>query len=379
MRPFKIGALLGIPILISPSWLFLFGGVSWLLATQLYPSAIEDASRTTHFVMAGVSVILFFACIVLHELAHSAVAKAYQIPVKSITLFLFGGVAQITREASKPLGEFLMAIAGPATSLVLGVVFFGAWFALGANLHQPLDYVLFWLAWMNGILAVFNLLPAFPMDGGRIFRSLIWMFTGNYYQATNVASWAGRGIAWSMMATGALATAGFNLYVAEGTFGGLWLILIGLFLENAARQGLLQNRLVHALRQYSAGDLMIADPPVVEPEISVASLARGVLELNPRVCYFVEDHGKLAGIVSAYQMRAVPEGLWDRTTAGQAMIPSSRLRATPADRPAHEVLIEMESENLLHMPVVTDGRVVGVIGRDRIITVLRQAGLLPGR
>ncbi len=379
MRPFKIGALLGIPILISPSWLVLFGGVSWVLATQLYPSAIEDASQATHFLMAGVSVILFFACIVLHELAHSAVAKAYKIPVKSITLFLFGGVAQITREASKPLGEFLMAIAGPAASLVLGVIFFGAWFVLGANLHQPLDYVLFWLAWMNGILAIFNLLPAFPMDGGRVFRSLIWMFTGNYYQATNVASWAGRGIAWSMMAAGALATAGFNLYVAEGTFGGLWLILIGLFLENAARQGLLQNRLVHALKKYSAGDLMIADPPVVEPDISVASLARGVLELNPRVCYFVEDHGKLAGIVSAYQMRAVPEGLWDLTTAGQAMVPSSRLRATPADRPVHEVLIEMETENLLHMPVVTDGRVVGVIGRDRIITVLRQAGLLPAR
>ncbi|MBI5948997.1 MAG: site-2 protease family protein [Chloroflexi bacterium] len=377
MRPFKIGALLGIPILVSPSWLFLFGGLSWVLATQLYPAALRHSSTTTHFLMAGSSVLLFFASIILHELAHSAVAKAYRIPVKSITLFLFGGVAQITREASKPMGEFLMAIAGPATSLVLGVLFAVTWFALGATNGGPLDVVLFWLAWMNGILALFNLLPAFPMDGGRVFRSLIWMFTGNYYRATNVASWAGRGIAWSMMATGALAAGGFNLYIAEGTFGGLWLILVGLFLENAARQGLLQNRLVHALRQYSAGDLMIADPPVVEPAMSVASLARGVLELNPRVCYFVEDHGKLAGIVSAYQMRAVPEGLWERTTAGEAMIPSSRLRATPADRPVHEVLIEMESENLLHMPVVTDGRVVGVIGRDRIITLLRQAGLLP--
>ncbi|MGI8925313.1 MAG: site-2 protease family protein [Tepidiformaceae bacterium] len=376
MRPLRVCSLLGIPILISPSWLVLFGITTWILATQLYPQALEDASRTTHYAMAAISVVLFFSSIVLHELAHSVVAKLYHIPVKSITLFLFGGVAQITRDAARPMGEFLMAVAGPLTSMVLGMIFFGAWFAIGASDGRPIDFVLYWLALMNGVLAVFNLLPAFPMDGGRVFRSLIWMFTGNYNRATSVAAWTGRGIAWAMIGTGAAAALGYHLVVADGAAGGFWLILIGLFLENAARQGLLQNKLVKTLQDYSAADLMLAEPPVVEASVSVGVLARGVLDINPRVCYFVETEGKLAGIISGFQMRAVPEQLWDTTTAGEAMVPSARLRAVAPERPAHEVLLEMESEHLLHLPVVSEGRVVGVIGRDRILNVLRQAGLL---
>ena len=155
------------------------------------------------------------------------------------------------------------------------------------------------------------------------------------------------------------------------------MILIGLFLENAARQSLAQNRFVEALGKYRAGDLMVSNPPVVEGNVSVAALARGVLELNPRVCYFVERDGKLAGIISAYQMRAVPEAMWDATTAAQAMVPSERLHATSPDDRASDVLMAMETEELLHMPVVSDGRVVGVISRDRLISVLRQSGLVP--
>jgi CBS domain-containing protein len=130
------------------------------------------------------------------------------------------------------------------------------------------------------------------------------------------------------------------------------------------------------LRQYSASQLMVSDPPVVEGAMSVGSLARGVLELNPRVCYFVEDEGRLAGILSSYQLRAVPEQLWDSTTAAQVMVPSQRLKATGPESPVSDVLLEMEASNLLHMPVVREGRVIGVIGRDRILGVLRNAGLL---
>jgi CBS domain-containing protein len=179
------------------------------------------------------------------------------------------------------------------------------------------------------------------------------------------------------MAIGFASIAGFQTPLTGNAFGGAWLVLIGLFMENAARQSLVQNQLMRTLQQYSAGDLMVADPPVVEGDMSVASLARGVLELNPRVCYFVESEGKLAGIISGYQMRAIPERLWDTTTAAQAMVPSASLHPTGPDRPAAEVLLEMETDDLLHMPVVKEGRVVGVIGRDRILGVLRQAGLIP--
>ncbi len=377
MRSIRLGSLLGIPILVNPSWFILFGLATWMLATQYYPDVLPRETSSTHYIMAAASALIFFVSIVLHELAHSVVAKAYRIPVRNITLFIFGGVSQITREATKPLNELLMAIAGPLTSIVLGVIFFGAWWAIGADNSRPVDQVLIWLSGINLVLGVFNLLPAFPMDGGRVFRSLIWLFGGSYNRATVVAAWTGRGTAWLIMAVGFAGLIGFNTPVTDGPLGGAWLVLIGLFMENAARQSLVQNRLIRTLQQYNAGDLMIENPPVVEGQISVAALARGVLEINPRVCYFVEDHGKLAGIISGYQMRAIPEALWDSTTAAQAMVPSAQLQPAARSSSASDVLLEMESQDLLHMPVVEEGRVIGVIGRDRILSVLRQAGLIP--
>lgn len=377
MRTFRIGSLFGIPILINPGWFLLFVLVTWLLATQVYPDALTTGSRQTHFLMAAASVVLFFVSILIHELAHSIVAKAYRIPVKSITLFIFGGVSQITREATRPLNELLMAAAGPFMSLVLGGVFLGSWYAIGAEDSRAIDYVLFWLAMMNFVLGVFNMVPAFPMDGGRVFRSLIWLVTGNYNRATGIAAWTGRGIAWIMMAVGGMAMLGFNVFIANDAFGGIWLILIGLFLENAARQSLVQNRLVQTLKNFHAGDLMTADPPAVSGDISVATLAHGVMEINPRACYFVEEDGKLAGIISGYQIAAIPEPLWATTTAAQAMVPSAKLRPTRREQLVSDVLLEMEMEELLHMPVVENGRVIGVIARDRILGVLKQAGLLP--
>jgi Zn-dependent protease len=376
MRNFRIGSLLGIPILVNPSWFILFGLTTWLLATQVFPSVLTSASNVTYFVMAAASVLVFFTSIVIHELAHSVVAKRYQIPVRSITLFVFGGVAQITRDATRPVAELLMALAGPMTSFVLGGVFLFLWWAITAGDSSPLGLVLFWLAWMNIVLGAFNLVPAFPMDGGRVFRSLMWLISGNYNRATQIACWTGRGIAWVAIGAGVLSLVQVPIPLISQPLGGAWIVLIGVFLENAARQSLLQNRLVTTLRQYSASQLMVADPPVVEGAMSVGSLARGVLELNPRVCYFVEDEGRLAGILSSYQLRAVPEQLWDSTTAAQVMVPSQRLKATGPESPVSDVLLEMEASNLLHMPVVREGRVIGVIGRDRILGVLRNAGLL---
>ncbi|HEY4669344.1 MAG TPA: site-2 protease family protein [Tepidiformaceae bacterium] len=377
MRHIRLGALFGIPILIHPLWFIIFGLTTLILAREVYPSALEDDGTATHVTLALASAVLFFASILLHELAHSLVARVYAIPVKSITLFLFGGVAQITRDATKPLNELLMALAGPATSMLLALAFFAIWALTGGATDRPLEVMLIWLGLMNGVLAVFNMLPAFPMDGGRVFRSAVWLVSGSYHRATSVAAWTGRGFAWAMMTLGFLWLLGFDTYVTGTPVNGGWMILIGLFLENAARQSLAQNRFVEALGKYRAGDLMVSNPPVVEGNVSVAALARGVLELNPRVCYFVERDGKLAGIISAYQMRAVPEAMWDATTAAQAMVPSERLHATSPDDRASDVLMAMETEELLHMPVVSDGRVVGVISRDRLISVLRQSGLVP--
>jgi len=375
LRNMRVATLFGIPILVHPAWFLLFGLTTLLLATDVYPKALDHGSTPFHILLAALSALLFFASIILHELAHSLVARVYHIPVKSITLFLFGGVAQITREATRPTGELLMALAGPMTSAMLSAALFGIWWASGVGESSALDIVLIWLAAMNGVVAIFNLLPAFPMDGGRVFRSLVWLVTGSYYRATAIAAWAGRGIAWVLIAGGFLAVLGFDPLVF-GPSGGAWFVLIGFFLEGAARQSLVHNRLIKALGQHRVSDLMVADPPAIDGQVSVAVLARGVLELNPRVCYFIESDGRLEGILSAYQMRAVPEQLWDTTSAAQAMVPRSRLRATSPERSLMETLLEMETEDLLHMPVVSEGRVIGVIARDRILGVLRQAGVV---
>ncbi|GIW18313.1 site-2 protease family protein [Tepidiforma sp.] len=376
LRPFRAGTLLGIPLMVNPSWFLLAGLTTWFLATQFYPAAFEGAPWWTHLGMAAASVAAFFASIVLHELAHSLVARWFRIPVKSITLFVFGGVAQITREAARPLQELLMALAGPLTSIALGGAFAGLWWLLGAQADRPIDYVLVWLAIMNAALGVFNLLPAFPMDGGRVFRALAWLVTGRHGLATALAAWTGRAFAWGLAGAGVLAMLGRDVVLANSLAGGAWLVLIGLFLENAARQSLLQNRLVQELARYRAEDVMLADMPVVDAGQPVGPLARGTLELNPRAVFLVSEGDRLAGVLSGYDLLDVPERLWDVTPAGSVMVPREALRATARDRLVSDVLLEMEMEDLLHMPVVEDGRVIGVVARDRIVGLLRQAGLL---
>ncbi|MCL4232163.1 MAG: site-2 protease family protein [Dehalococcoidia bacterium] len=375
MRSIRIGSLFGIPVLVHPAWFALFALTTLILATDVYPNALEGGSTAGHVALAVVSSVLFFASIILHELGHSLVARLYQIPVRSITLFLFGGVAHITRDAARPSAELLMALAGPLVSFAIAAACFGSLWAMGGGGSEPQHVMLLWVGAMNGLLGAFNLLPAFPMDGGRVFHSLLWLITGNRYRASMVAGWTGRLFAWSMMALGALALLGHVVWVFD-RFGGVWFIFIGLFLEGAARQSLFYARLAETLDRYRAGDLMVPNPPVVDGQMSIGALARGALDLNPRLCYFIEDEGRLAGLLGAHQMHEVPEALWDMTPAVSAMVPSARLRATSPGQPIADVLGEMENAGLLHMPVVDDGRVVGVISRDRIFGVLRQAGIL---
>ncbi len=376
MPRFQVARILGIPIYVDASWFLIFAFVTYALANQVFPTLLPDDTQRIHIALAGITSMIFFASILLHELAHSVVAKLYKIPVKSITLFLFGGVAQITREATKPFGELLMAAAGPLTSLAIGAVFLGSWWVFDMTTDSRVGAVFMWVGFINIVLGVFNFIPAFPMDGGRVFRALAWMVTKNYYLATRIAGWTGRTIAWAVIAAGMLSLSGVDMRVINGTFDAVWFIFIGFYLENMARQGLMQNKLVETLTKYRARDLMMADPPVVEGGTSIASLARGAIDINPNLTYFVEDEGVLAGILSGYQMRAVPEPQWHTTTARQAMLPSRRLTAVSPDGLANEILVEMETSDLSHLPVVSEGRVLGVIARERILRVLQKSGLL---
>ena len=375
MKPIRAATFFGVPLFVTPGGFLLLGGIAVLLALNVYPDVHAEASAGVHVSMAIASALLFVFTIALHELAHCLAARAFHAQVKSVTINFLGGVSQISRESKTPGEELIVAGVGPLTNLVIAVALLGGWRMLGAPNDSAGAIVVVWLGSMNAAIAVLNFVPAFPLDGGRIFRSFAWMVTKNPSRATQATAWVTRVVAWAMMAAGAAVLTGADLVIAASPSSGVWLSFIGFFLSNAANQALFRDRLSTELDRYSAGELM-SNPPVVQTSASVGSLARGVLEINPRVCYFVEDEGRLAGIISAYQMREVPLAQWDTTSAGEAMIPRAKLQPTTADRGLAQVLLEMENADITHMPVVTDGRVVGVIGRDRILGVLQKAGLL---
>ena len=359
----------GIQLRIHITFLLLIAWIAFAYYTQGGSSAA----------VGGVLfILLLFTCVVLHEFGHALAGKAFGINTPDITLLPIGGVARLERIPDEPVQELVIAAAGPAVTALIAV---GAFIGGGSWDYPPstetsIPDLLFT---MNIVLLLFNLLPAFPMDGGRIFRSIAWMVTGNYDRATQIAAWTGRAFAFSGVGVGLMAVSGRHTFIAHDAASGAWLIFVALFLENAARRSLDQNRLVRELRLYRAEDLMHRDPPLAEVSQSVGSLARGVIDINPRVCYFVQDEGKLAGILSGDEMRRVPEAQWDAVTARQAMVPSARLRAAAREQLISDVLLEMEIEDLLHMPVVENGRVVGVVARERIVGLLRQAGLLPAQ
>ena len=263
MGNIRIARLLGIPIVVNISWLITLAFVTTMLALRFYPGVIPPSSPyrddlALHWVMAISSGLAFFASIILHELAHSIIALRQGIPVKSITLFIFGGVSQIGGEAKRPLFEFVMAIVGPLTSVVLAAIFAGLWWLAGHSPTKPLSLVLEWLFLMNLVIAIFNMAPGVPMDGGRVLRSIIWGVTGNFYKATRLATIIGRGVGYGLMLLGGLAF----LDVLGGyvdPWSGAWFIILGLFLESSARQSWLQAKALDVLSRSSAADIMNAD------------------------------------------------------------------------------------------------------------------------
>ena len=369
MTNLHIATLFGIPLRLNVTFAVPFVLVAWVLTFEVYPALLPGGATSTHLAMALASVLVFFAALVAHELAHSLVARRYDLKVSDITLFLLGGVARLERDPRTGRTELFMAAAGPLASLVLAVLFALAWLALGASNGSPGQVVLAWLAWMNAVVAVFNILPVFPLDGGRVFRALLWMATGNPIRATSIAAWSGRLVAWALLGVAAVTLVRVGPPLLDGPIEAAWFALVGLFLEVATRQTLARNRLAALLRCYSASDLMVANPLVLAPATPLAAFAG-----DPAEAYYVGADGELAGVLAPQ-----PEDDWGDSaeTAAEAMVPRARLLATSPDSLASEVLMDMEAGGHEAMPVVTAGRVIGLISRRRLVGVLEQAGLVP--
>jgi Zn-dependent protease len=308
---------------------------------------------------------LFFTSIIVHELAHCLAARAAGLPVESITLFILGGVSQIGREAHRPGIEFLISVVGPVASIVMSASFAVLHLSSRAN-WETASAIAEWLAEINLVLAVFNLIPAFPLDGGRILRSAVWGMTGNYSKATRVASAVGR-------TTSVLFFLGGILFVISRQFTfGLWTGLIGWFLWAASRQNQRQADLRDSLAGLTASDLMVSNGPRVQTGTRLSRLEEGMGAGSHPRWFLVLNGANLEGILTWEQAAAVARDLWDQTLIETLMTPLAALRWVRPHQGVVHILEAMDREGIGHVPVVGDGRLLGVLSRAEVYRFLHH-------
>jgi Zn-dependent protease len=360
---FKIGRIWGIPIGVHSSWFILFALLIFSLSTGYFPVEFPDLSLTMDIVLGLITSLLFFGSVVAHELGHSIFALRNNIPVKSITLFIFGGVAQIENDPTSPGAEFRIAIAGPLTSLTLAALFGGLW-ALDQNLDllaAPSRY----LMRINFFLAVFNMIPGFPLDGGRVLRAIVWRVTGNLRRANRIAVLSGQIVAFGFIAYGVY-------WIFTGRlFDGLWLIFIGWFLQNAATTTRSQTLIQETLQGVKVSQVMTCDCDRVPNLRSINQLVEESVMTSGKRCFFVTSEGQLQGMLTLRDIAKIPEQKWRFTTAEQAMVPLNRLEWVEPDDELLKALRLMDSKNVAQLPVLLDGELIGILSREQIISYIR--------
>jgi Zn-dependent protease len=361
----RIGRIFGIPVNIDPSWLLIFVWVTWSLAGNYFPQMYPGWSTGLAWGMGIATSLLFFTSVLAHEIAHSLVARANGMPVHDITLFLFGGVAQIAEEPATPRREFLMAVVGPLTSLAIGGLSLLI-SALTRTVSQPLSAMTMFLGGINLTLGVFNLIPGFPLDGGRVLRSLLWAARKDLVWATRWASRVGQFVAYSFILIGIWR--GFS----GDWIGGLWIAFIGLFLDNAARTSYLQMTLRNMLDGHVAREAMSSECPLVPPQLTVDVLVDQFVIQGGRRCFTVGAHGDIVGLLTIHNLRQVPKDQWPTTRVADVAIPLEKMRVVGPDTPLWDALQQMTAEGVNQLPVVDDGKLLGMLSRDQLLTYVRN-------
>jgi Zn-dependent protease/predicted transcriptional regulator len=359
-----IGRLFGISIYLHPSWFIIFVLITMTLVSQ-FSVTHPHWTAAQHWTLGILTSLLFFGSVVFHELAHSLVARHYQVPVASITLFVFGGVSSITKEPDKASQEFNIAIAGPLSSFFLAAVFWAIKHTFAGN--EMVAALAGWLAWINAALAVFNLVPGFPLDGGRVLRAAAWSVTGNFARATRIATTAGRVAAYAMILVGAWDA------LHGDWVGGIWLAFIGWFLLSAAQESYSQMAIRQALAGLRAADVMSLDLPTVPRDMSLEDYAHEVLRTGRR-CHLVVTQGSLNGLISVHALSKEPREQWNNSSVQSVMLPLDKVRWAAPEEPVLHVLDRMQSEDVNQMPVLQrepTPQVVGMISRETILRVIQ--------
>jgi len=368
---FNLGRIFGIQFRLHYTWFIIFVLITFSLSWQYFPYVYPGWNAWTYWLVGIATSLLFFSSVVAHELAHSLVGRANGIPVKSITLFIFGGVAHMTREAARHSAELKMAAAGPIASLVISGLFFAIHLGL-KDIIESVAAMAVWLAQINAVLAIFNLIPGFPLDGGRVFRSLLWRFSGNYQRATKIATRVGRGVGYLFILGGI----SIIFLIPQQWFSGLWLAFIGWFLENTASASYRQTQWQGVLEGVTASELMNATCPVVSPDVTLDHLVQEYIFTGGHRCFLVTGGGELKGILTLRDIKSIAQPNWEVTEVKKVMTPAEKLKVAYPDQDVLSILEQMGEHNISQMPVVSEGRVVGLVTRDNLVRFLRTRSKL---
>ena len=360
----RLGKVFGIEINIDSSWLIIFVLVTWTLAGQYFPTQNPNWSLLLNWFLGIVASLLFFASVLAHELSHSLVAIHQGEKVRNITLFIFGGVAQIGEEPDKPFKEFLIAFVGPLTSIAIGIISAITWW-FTREISPPVASIFRYLGIINIALAFFNLIPGFPLDGGRVLRAIIWGFTKDVKLATKVASFSGKLVAFLLIFWG------IKMIFSGLTLNGIWMIFIGWFLYNAATSSYRHLLVKDALREVKVEDLMITNFDTVHPGLSIQKLVDDYILHHKDRGFLVVEGGLVQGIVCLHDVKKVPRERWSNTTISEIMIPKNQLEKVSPGDDASVALSKLSAKNIHQIPVVQENRVRGILRRNDILNYLQ--------
>jgi Zn-dependent protease len=363
---FQLGHIAGVRIGVNWSWLVVFALIVWTLAATIFPGSEPGHGEGTYLVMAVVAATFFFATLLLHELGHALVARRENMEIEGITLWLFGGVAKFKGVFPSAGAEFRIAVAGPLVSLAIGLAFLLV--ALLAHLPDPVDGVVVYLGYINLVLLVFNLLPALPLDGGRVLRSALWQAKGDFEWATNVAADVARAFAYLFI--------GFGLFelIFLNSFAGVWLAFLGWFLLQAAGAETRYLATRQALGGLRVADLMVRDPITVSPDLSLGRFMDEVVWSHRHTTYPVVDDGRAVGLVHLRSVAQVPRRDWDSRSVRDSMLPLDRVPTLDEDDELIDALATLGASNVGRGLVLDDGRLLGLLSITDLARALEVGG-----
>jgi Zn-dependent protease/CBS domain-containing protein len=368
---FQIARLFGIDIKLHFTWLFIFVLLTWLLAESILPEWTEGAWETNVYWIVGViGSILLFASVLVHELSHSLLAISRGYKVSGITLFFLGGVSEIEEEAVKASEEFWIAVVGPLSSIVLSGMFYGL-FILTTGANPQVEVLFQYLAFINLALAIFNLVPAFPLDGGRVLKAVIWQITGNLSRANSIATTAGSMLGFALIGAGVL------LVLFTGNFGFLWWVLIGWFIQTAASSTRQHYQVRSSLTGRTVRDAMQPEVPRVEPGITVQELQDEYVTREFQRVYLVSLGDNFQGLVSVSDIKQVPPEERPQKFVTEIMTQAPNVITVSPSDPLDKALEHLRGRDVNQLVVVEDGRPVGLLNRRDILAVLEISELFP--